>query len=76
MGELELRHFARRIGILFALIAGLLVFGTIGLSLSEGTNVLGQRNLIRGKHYGLPSGQDVARAMGIPVSRFAERTGA
>jgi hypothetical protein len=33
----------------------------------EGTNVLGQRNLIRGKHYGLPSGQDVARAMGIPV---------
>jgi voltage-gated potassium channel len=39
MGELELRHFARRIGILFALIAGLLVFGTIGLSLSEGTDV-------------------------------------
>jgi Animal haem peroxidase len=32
-----------------------------------GTNVLGQRNLIRGKHYGLPSGQDVARAMGIRV---------
>ena len=39
MGELELRHFARRIGLLFALIAGLLVFGTVGLSLSEGTNV-------------------------------------
>jgi hypothetical protein len=32
-----------------------------------GTNILGQRNLIRAKHYGLPSGQDVARAMGIPV---------
>ena len=30
MGELELRHFARRIGLLFALIAGLLVFGTSG----------------------------------------------
>jgi voltage-gated potassium channel len=39
MGKLELRHFARRIGLLFALIAGLLVFGTVGLSLSEGTNV-------------------------------------
>jgi Animal haem peroxidase len=33
----------------------------------QGTNVLGQRNLIRGKFYGLPTGQDVARAMGIPV---------
>jgi hypothetical protein len=33
----------------------------------QGTNILGQRNLIRGKFYGLPSGQDVARAMGIPV---------
>jgi hypothetical protein len=34
---------------------------------AEGTNVLGQRNLLRGKHYGLPSGQEIAKAMGIPV---------
>jgi heme peroxidase len=34
---------------------------------AQGTNVLGQRNMIRAKFYGLPSGQDVARAMGIPV---------
>jgi voltage-gated potassium channel len=39
MDEPEFRHFARRLAILFALIAGLLVFGTVGLSLSEGTDV-------------------------------------
>lgn len=27
---------------------------------------LAQRNLLRGKHLGLPAGQDVARAMGVP----------
>jgi hypothetical protein len=32
-----------------------------------GTNILGQRNLIRGKFYSLPSGQDIARAMDLPV---------
>ena len=39
MDEPEFPHFARRLAILFALIAGLLVFGTVGLSLSEGTDV-------------------------------------
>jgi voltage-gated potassium channel len=39
MGELEFRIFIRRMTILFGLIAGLLVFGTIGLALSEGTNL-------------------------------------
>jgi hypothetical protein len=33
----------------------------------QGTNVLAQRTLLRSKRYGIPSGQDVARAMGIPV---------
>jgi hypothetical protein len=32
---------------------------------ASGSNVLAYRNLIRGKFYGLPSGQDVAAAMGI-----------
>jgi voltage-gated potassium channel len=39
MGELEFGTFVRRMTVLFALIAGLLVFGTVGLSLSEGTNL-------------------------------------
>jgi Animal haem peroxidase len=33
--------------------------------LPPGSNVLGFRNLNRGKFYGLPAGQDVAKAMGI-----------
>jgi hypothetical protein len=34
-----------------------------------GTNVLAQRTLLRSTRYGIPSGQDVARAMGIrPIS--------
>jgi hypothetical protein len=33
----------------------------------SGSNVLAFRNLIRGHFYGLPSGQDVAAAMGEPV---------
>ena len=34
---------------------------------ASGSNVLGFRNLVRGFFYGLPSGQDVAAAMGVPV---------
>jgi len=40
---------------------------------ASGSNVLAYRNLVRGKFYGLPSGQDVAAAMGIdpiPARRF------
>jgi hypothetical protein len=33
----------------------------------SGSNVLAFRNLVRGFFYGLPSGQDVAAAMGVPV---------
>jgi hypothetical protein len=33
---------------------------------ASGSNVLAYRNMIRAKFYGLPSGQDVATAMGIP----------
>jgi voltage-gated potassium channel len=39
MQDREIRLFVRRITTLFALIAGLLVFGTVGLTLSEGTNL-------------------------------------
>lgn len=34
---------------------------------ASGSNVLAFRNLVRGFFYGLPSGQDVANAMGVPV---------
>ena len=34
---------------------------------AEGSNVLAFRNMLRAKLYGLPSGQDVARALGMPV---------
>lgn len=34
---------------------------------AAGSNVLGFRNLIRAKFYGMPSGQSVAAAMGVPV---------
>jgi hypothetical protein len=34
---------------------------------ASGSNVLGFRNLVRGFFYGLPSGQDVAAALGVPV---------
>jgi hypothetical protein len=34
----------------------------------SGSNVLAFRNMVRGKHYGLPAGEDVAREMkGSPV---------
>jgi hypothetical protein len=34
---------------------------------ASGSNVLAFRNMVRGKFYGLPSGEDVARAIGAPV---------
>ena len=34
---------------------------------ASGSNVLGFRNMVRGFFYGLPSGQDVAAALGVPV---------
>lgn len=34
---------------------------------ATGSNVLAFRNMVRGKFYELPSGQDVARAMGEPI---------
>jgi hypothetical protein len=34
---------------------------------ASGSNVLAFRNMVRGKFYGLPSGQAVARAMGEPI---------
>ena len=43
-----------------------LPLGAPGLP-SAGTNILGQLNLVRSSRYGIPSGQDVAKAMGIPV---------
>jgi hypothetical protein len=43
-----------------------LPLGAPGLP-STGTNVLAQLTLIRSSRYDIPSGQDVARAMGIPV---------
>jgi len=43
-----------------------LPLGAPGLP-SEGTNLLAQLTLIRSARYDIPSGQDVARAMGIPV---------
>jgi hypothetical protein len=43
-----------------------LPLGAPGLP-SVGTNILGQLNLVRSSRYGIPSGQDVAKAMGIPV---------
>jgi voltage-gated potassium channel len=39
MQDREIRLFVRRMTTLFVLIAGVLVFGTVGLTLSEGTNV-------------------------------------
>jgi voltage-gated potassium channel len=39
MEEREIRHFVRRMATLFALIAGLLVSGTVALSLSEGRDL-------------------------------------
>ena len=43
-----------------------LPLGAPGLP-SAGTNILGQLNLVRSSRYGIPSGQDVAKKMGIPV---------
>jgi len=43
-----------------------LPLGAPGLP-STGTNILGQLTLVRSSRYDIPSGQDVARAMGIPV---------
>jgi hypothetical protein len=43
-----------------------LPLGAPGLP-SDGTNLLAQLTLIRSARYDIPSGQDVARAMGIPV---------
>jgi hypothetical protein len=43
-----------------------LPLGAPGLP-SDGTNILAQLTLIRSSRYDIPSGQDVARAMGIPV---------
>ncbi|HEX5860300.1 MAG TPA: peroxidase family protein [Nocardioides sp.] len=43
-----------------------LPLGAPGLP-STGTNILGQLTLVRSSRYGIPSGQDVARHMGIPV---------
>jgi hypothetical protein len=34
---------------------------------ASGSNVLAFRNMVRGKQYGLPSGQAVAEAMGEPI---------
>lgn len=34
---------------------------------ASGSNVLGFRNMVRGFFYGLPSGQDIAAAMGVPA---------
>lgn len=39
---------------------------------ASGSNVLAFRNMVRGKHYGLPSGQAVAEAMGEPIFTPAE----
>ena len=39
MQDREIRLFVRRMTTLFILIAGVLVFGTVGLTLSEGTNI-------------------------------------
>jgi len=39
---------------------------------ASGSNVLAFRNLVRAKFYDMPSGQDVARAMGLPVITPAE----
>jgi hypothetical protein len=48
-----------------------LPLGAPGLP-SDGTNILGQLTLIRSSRYGIPSGQDVAKAMGIkPISNNA-----
>jgi hypothetical protein len=48
-----------------------LPLGAPGLP-SDGTNILGQLTLIRSSRYDIPSGQDVARAMGIkPISNNA-----
>jgi hypothetical protein len=38
------------------------------------TASLAERNLLRGKTYGLPSGQDLARAFGLPESEILTRT--
>jgi hypothetical protein len=43
-----------------------LPLGAPGLP-STGTNILAQLTLIRSSRYDIPSGQDVARAMGLPV---------
>ncbi len=43
-----------------------LPLGAPGLP-STGTNILAQLTLVRSSRYGIPSGQDVARKMGIPV---------
>ena len=39
---------------------------------ATGSNVLAFRNLVRAKFYDMPSGQDVAQAMGLPVITPAE----
>ena len=60
--DIPARNFARRIDTLMSEPLFLL---PIPGAEASGSNVLGYRNLVRGKFYGLPSGQDVARAMGI-----------
>lgn len=49
--------------------SGLFTLPIGGLQGAEnaGSNVLAFRNLVRGLFYGLPSGQDVAGALGVPV---------
>ncbi len=41
---------------------------------ATGSNVLAYRNLVRAKFYGIPSGQTVAEAMGIPAIAAADVT--
>jgi hypothetical protein len=51
------------------LSSGLFTLPIGGLQGAEnaGSNILAFRNLVRGLFYGLPSGQDVSAAMGVPV---------
>jgi hypothetical protein len=57
-------NFSRNIDLLIS--SGLFDLPIPGAEAS-GSNVLAYRNMIRAKFYDMPSGQDVAAAMGVPV---------
>ena len=68
-GEAAHMNFSRKIDTLIS--AGLFQLPIPGAE-ATGSNVLAYRNMTRAKFYNLPSGQEVAKALGLPVITPAE----